>query len=386
MNKRFVFCALSLLFIVSPLSAKGLAIKQTTDSLSENACAIVRDYSAVFTQTDINNATFSVTKVITILNKQGEVYGHFYTYGDKFRELKSFSGIIKNVSGTVVKKIGKKDLTVSSLSEIQSSDDYSITYECKHPTYPYTVEYTYQEKWKNGILSYPAFFPTPGAMISVEKANYTIELPAGMDLRYNSNFNCAVKEETTGNKHVYTFSTGGIKAIDREPLAPSSREIYPRVLIGPSDFCYDSHCGNMSDWNNYGAWISELLKGRDILPNDFINKLKELTKEAKDDKEKTAILYKYLQDHSRYVNISLGIGGYQPFEAASVAKSGFGDCKGLTNLMKAMLKAVDIPSNYCIISMNEKDIFPDFPNFNQFNHVILLVPLKNDSIWLECTS
>lgn len=384
MSKYILLSVLS--FITSAVLATDYHVKQKPDNLSEEACAIVQDYSAVFIQTDLNNATFSVSKSITILNKQGEYYAHFSTYGDKFRELKNFSGVIKNASGIVIKKIGKKDLTTSSLSEHQSTDDYSIYYECKQPNYPYTVEYTYQEKWKNGILSYPAFAPMPGSMISVEKAMYTIELPTGMNLRYNSNFECGIKDETAGNKHIYTFTTEKLKAIDREPLAPPFREICPRVLIAPSDFCYDSYCGNMSDWKNYGTWVFNLLEGKDILPIDFVNNLKDITKEAKNDKERTEILYRYLQNNYRYVSIQLGIGGYQPIDATSVAKSNFGDCKGLTNLMKAMLKAIDIPSDYCVISMDERNLLPNFPNFNQANHVILLVPLQNDSIWLECTS
>lgn len=375
MNKYLLLGVL--LFIISTLSAQ-----QGPDK----TCAIVQDYSAVFTQTDLNNGTFNVTKVITILNKQGEYYAHFSTYGDKFRELKNFSGVIKNASGTVIKKIGKKDLTISSLSEHQSTDDYSIYYECKQPNYPYTVEYNYQEKWKNGILSYPPFAPIPGSMISVEKAKYVIELPTEMKLRYDSNFECSIKDEIAGNKHIYTFSTENLKAIDREPLAPVFREICPRVLIAPSDFCYDSYCGNMADWKSYGDWVYNLLEGKDNLSIDFTNKLEELTKDVKSDKEKTAILYKYLQNNYRYVSIQLGIGGYQPIDATTVVKNNFGDCKGLTNLMKAMLKAIGIPSNYCVISMDEPNLLPDFPNFNQANHVILLVPFQNDSIWLECTS
>ncbi len=385
MNIRYIFACV-LLFVLSQTQAYGQFVIQKVDSLRENACAIVDNYSAVFSQTDLNNATLSVSKVITILNEQGEEYGYFNETYDKFRELKDFSGVIKNMSGTVVKKIGKKDLISSSLSEHLSTDDYSMFYEHKNPTYPYTIEYTYQERWKNGILYYPPFIPINGSLLSLKQASYKIELPAGMNLRYHTNYSCNIKDETVGNKHVYSLSLENIKAIDREPYAPPFREIVPRVLLMPNDFCYDSTCGNLSNWENHGKWISSLLTGKDILPADFVIKIKDLTKDAKDDREKVAILYQYLQNNTRYVSIQLGIGGYQPIDATSVSKSGFGDCKGLTNLMMAMLKAVDIPSNYSIVSMRDKDILPDFPNFNQFDHVILLVPLKNDSIWLECTS
>lgn len=385
MNIRYIFACV-LLFILSQTQAYGQFVIQKVDSLRENACAIVDNYSAVFSQTDLNNATLSVSKVITILNEQGEEYGYFNETYDKFRELKDFSGIIKNMSGTVVKKIGKKDLISSSLSEHLSTDDYSMFYEYKNPTYPYTIEYTYQEKWKNGILYYPPFIPINGSLLSLKRASYKIELPTGMNLRYHTNYSCNIKDETVGNKHIYSLSLENIKAIDREPYAPPFREIVPRVLLMPNDFCYDSTCGNLSNWENHGKWISSLLTGKDILPADFVIKIKDLTKDAKNDREKVAILYQYLQNNTRYVSIQLGIGGYQPIDATSVSKSGFGDCKGLTNLMMAMLKAVDIPSNYSIVSMREKDILPDFPNFNQFDHVILLVPFKNDSIWLECTS
>lgn len=363
---------------------------QVPSALASNggkAVAVVNNFDAVFTQTDLNNATYKVTQSVTILDKQGEAYGYFYTYGDKFRELKNFSGVVKNVSGAVIRKVGKKDLTISSLSEQMASDAYSIVYECKSPTYPYTVEYTYEERWKNGILAYPPFTPVEGYMQSVSNANYTIELPADMSLRYNTNFDCRIKDEKIGDKHIYTFSVQDMGYIEKEPLSPLFREISPRVLIAPADFCYDSHCGNMSDWKSYGLWVNGLLKDRDILPPPVTEKIKDLVKGAKDDREKVEILYKYLQDNSRYVSIQLGIGGFQPMEASLVSKSNYGDCKGLSNLMKAYLNVIGIPSNYCEISMKKgKYLYGNFANISQTDHAILLVPLPNDSIWLECTS
>ncbi|MDH6307909.1 hypothetical protein M2451_000358 [Dysgonomonas sp. PFB1-18] len=368
------------------MQATGISISAIPDSLSENAFAVVDNYEAIFSQTDQNNATYKVSKTVTILSQQGEVYGHFFTYGDKFRELKDFSGIVKNAVGTVIRKIGKKDLKISSFSEHMATDNYSIVYECKVPAYPYTVEYTYTMRWKNGILAYPAFVPFDGYMQSVVKANYTLELPADKNLRHKSNFGVLISDEVVNNKHVYTFSANNLKAMEKEPLAPSYREICPRVLIGTSDFCYDSSCGNMEDWKSYGLWVNGLLTDRDVLPEPVISKIKDQVKDAKTEREKVEILYKYLQDNSRYVSIQLGIGGFQPIEASSVAKSGYGDCKGLSNLMKAYLNVVGIASNYCEISMKEKNLHKDFANVSQTDHAILLVPLRNDSIWLECTS
>jgi len=51
-----------------------------------------------------------------------------------------------------------------------------------------------------------------------------------------------------------------------------------------------------------------------------------------------------------------------------------------------MLEVVDIPSYYTVISTRNKRFFPDFASFGQSNHIILMVPLKNDTIFLECTS
>lgn len=378
------------IFFLCPLSkawAFDYGVENIPDSLKDGAVAVLRNYSAIYTQHDVNNATYAVSYAMTILNDKGNDFSQFFARKDKFMDLQRFEGILKSNAGKEIKKIKRKDLTESSISDQMATGDTKLFYTVSSPVYPYTIEYTYEIKFKNGIINYYPFSPIMGSGQSVEKAEYRIEVPLGTKLRFNSNFDCEKHDETTEKQNIYTFRSGAMKAIKSEPFAPSFSEYAPTVRIGVTDFCYDKVCGDYSTWESLGLWQNKLLDGRNTLPLDAIEKVKDITKDAKTDREKVAIIYKFLQDNSRYVSIQLGIGGFQPFSAESTYKNKFGDCKALSNLMLAMLKAIDIPSNYTEIYLGKrKSLKKDFSDPTQTNHVILRVPLPNDTIWVECTS
>ncbi|MGZ3927869.1 MAG: DUF3857 domain-containing protein, partial [Mucilaginibacter sp.] len=81
-------------------------------------------------------------------------------------------------------------------------------------------------------------------------------------------------------------------------------------------------------------------------------------------------------------------GGFRPFAAADVDKDGYGDCKALVNYTKALLKVAGIDSYYCVVYGDRQEklsMIDDFASI-QGNHIILCLPFKNDTTWLECTS
>ncbi|MEO6932585.1 MAG: transglutaminase domain-containing protein, partial [Chitinophagaceae bacterium] len=152
-------------------------------------------------------------------------------------------------------------------------------------------------------------------------------------------------------------------------------------------YAVQGYKGNMATWNDYGKFVYALKAGRDQLPENIKKTVHDLTDGLKDPYEKVNVLYNFLQKNSRYISVQLGIGGWQPYDATYVATKRYGDCKALVNYMYSLLKEAGIPSNYTLVKSGESNtgILVDFPS-QQFNHVILSVPMAKDTIWLECTS
>ena len=387
MKKPLVLLILLLsISYINSVNANGYPVASIPENLKKDAYAVIRESSRSFKQNDMQTGTYKVSYVITVLNEKGRTYADFSTHEDSFVELKSFSGEIINAAGKTIKKIAKKDLFTTALSSELASDGKLTFYECYAPAYPFTVKYEYEIKSKNGVLMYPAFVPVPGFYISVEKSDYTLQIPKDFNLRYKSkSFTSEPKKSIFNNDSIFQWTLSNFESLSYERFTPSG-ELFPVVYLSPSEFCVENHCGDMSTWENFGKWSQKLLTGRDKLPQKTIDKVKELTNGVSNNREKVKRIYEYLQSSTHYVSIQLGIGGWQPMTAESVAKTGFGDCKALSNYMRSMLKIVDIPSYYISIGVNKKRFFKDYPNFSQADHAILMVPMEKDSIWLECTS
>ena len=355
--------------------------------------AVLLNYHVEFIQNDNNKGAAKYKVEYLINNEKGKRFSDILISQDKFQELKSFSGEIlsskeiadpKSKKG---KKLSKSDLQTIAYSPHWNSDSKYSVYSYSPPSYPFVIKYEYEVSYKNGISFYPPFAPVRDFGIPVENTSYTITFPSSNKVRYKTfNHNTEPKITENNGQTTYKWEMTAIPSVEKEPFCPSLSQLAPAVIFAPTEFCMDGECGNMQTWETMGNWVASLLKDRDNLNDEQKNKVRELVKGIDSDKEKVKKLYEHLQANTRYVSIQLGIGGYQPIAATDVARTGYGDCKALSNYMKAMLNAVDIPSHYTVISTVYKKVYDNFPSFTQMNHVILCVPLQNDTLWLECTS
>jgi hypothetical protein len=185
---------------------------------------------------------------------------------------------------------------------------------------------------------------------------------------------------------IYTWQEDNLPVIKVNAYSMPFSYQSPKLLTATNEFEYGGFQGNMSSWKNYGDWYNKINANRNVLPALEINRIKELIKGIASDKEKVKKIYEYMQAKTRYVAISLGIGGLQPLEAKFVSENGYGDCKALSNYMQSLLEAAGIKSHYTLVKSGPfNNISPDFV-CDQFDHIILCVPLIKDTVWLECTN
>ncbi|MFC0771708.1 DUF3857 domain-containing protein [Terrimonas alba] len=365
------------------------AVSKIAPALLKNANAVLRFEEIRFEVISTKQTKFRNHYVITILNEKGDRWAGFSEYYDKHREVSSVEGILYDASGKQLKRIKKKDLMdLSGVSDGTLIDDNRVKqHNFYYKAYPYTIEYDIEIENKS-TLFFPMWSPQGGEGLSVENSSVSMISPADYNIRFKSfNYTGAPAVTQEKNNKVMTWSAKNMAAVINEPYSPLWHEMTTVVVFGPTDFQMEDYKGNMKNWQDFGKFVYSLKQGRDQLPDNVKQAVHGIADGIRNPREKIAKLYEYMQKNTRYISIQLGIGGWQPFDAKDVAAKAYGDCKALTNYMYSILKEVNIPSYYSLVRAGKyaNYITDDFPS-QQFNHVILCVPLQKDTVWLECTS
>ena len=177
----------------------------------------------------------------------------------------------------------------------------------------------------------------------------------------------ALKQTTYGT--TYTWHFENLPAQEREILvSPGQRS---RLLIS-----------TFPDWAGFEEWYARISKLTDEVTPEIAAKAKELTKDAKSDREKVLALYNYVT-RLRYVAVPLGVNSFRPHAAANVLQNEYGDCKDKANLFNTLLHSVGIEARLVLV-----------PRFSQaregipglsFNHAISRVTLAGETVWVDTT-
>ena len=351
--KNLLFPLTIVLFFTTIAVAQDLeyTVANIPAELKENANAVIRLDQKNIIISSRKSMIMTNKRIVTVLNENGLSYMGLYEYFSGRERVKSIEAQFYNAFGKEIKKVKRKDFKENSVSEGSIITDNKLLHYDYTPTeYPFTVVFSSETETSNTAFI-PRWYPVPGFFVSIEKANLNVKVAADLGFKYkefnipdNSNITKEVKADGV------TFTATNLTAYKKEDYAPAFNSYAPNVIMGLDYFHLEGVDGVATNWKDFGAWVySNLLKGTNEIPLETQNKIKALVGDEKDPLKKARIVYKYVQDKTRYISIQLGIGGWKPMLAKDVDRLGYGDCKALTNYTKALLEVVNVPSYYTII-------------------------------------
>lgn len=384
--KRFLFFLLlpTILFAQDEALTTSINIPE---KLLENANAVIRQMDVQVVIEDYDRVEVITERIVTVLNEKGDRAINAYEHYDDHSKIKSIEAVIYDKFGKRIERFRKSDFSdVSAVSDGTLYSDSRVMYlDYTARSYPYTVYFTSRVVNKNTAFL-PTWFPLENYFISTQNSSFTIDNQSGVELKTKEeNFEgySIVKEGTK-------YSVNNLEAIRSEAYSPSFKSYAPHLKSTLKKFKMAELDGVNENWEGFGKWMHDhLISEVDEIPDELKKEIQDLVKDLPTEKERAKAVYEFMQNRSRYISVQIGIGGWRPTEASEVHERAYGDCKGLTNYTKVLLKEAGIESNYAVIygGSEIQNIDKEFSS-TQGNHVILHIPKldEEENIWLECTS
>ena len=206
-----------------------------------------------------------------------------------------------------------------------------------------------------------------------------VDVPAGRSLKLKCKPGKDPKITEENGRRIYHWASSHLERDD-----PKDKE-KKKKKHRPDDDRPDVQLTTFETWEQIGRWYASMEKDRRLPSPEVRAKALELTKGLNGDLAKTEGLYDYVAKNFRYVSLSLGVGRYQPHSASDVLHNQYGDCKDKHTLLASLLEAEGLHANSVLINSSRK-LDPDVPSPSQFDHVITMLPMGSQEVWMDTTS
>ncbi|MGA9390205.1 MAG: DUF3857 domain-containing protein [Candidatus Sulfotelmatobacter sp.] len=215
-----------------------------------------------------------------------------------------------------------------------------------------------------------------------------VDVPADRPLKLKSKPGMDPKISEANGRRVYHWTRAHLEHEDdpkNKDNDKEKKEEEKKKRKHPEDERPDIQLTTFVSWEQIGLWYASLEKDRRAPSPEVRAKAEELTKGLDSDLDKVQTLYDYVARNFRYVSLSLGLGRYQPHSAGDVLHNQYGDCKDKHTLLASLLEAEGMHASSVLINSSRK-LDPDVPSPSQFDHVITMLPMGKDEVWMDTTS
>jgi len=209
---------------------------------------------------------------------------------------------------------------------------------------------------------------------------FDVDTPADRTVKLKSKSGMDPKITEQNGRRIYHWSNSHLEREDDKKEKDKKKKKKKGEDERP-----DIQLTTFGTWEEIGRWYASLEKDRRVPSMEVRGKAEALTKGLTSDLEKTEALYDFVAKNFRYVSLSLGLGRYQPHSATDVLHNQYGDCKDKHTLLESLLEAEGLHASSVLINSSRK-LDPDVPSPSQFDHVITLLPMGKDEVWMDTTS
>lgn len=172
-----------------------------------------------------------------------------------------------------------------------------------------------------------------------------------------------------------------------EKNTPSTAFYSPHLIALTKSYLHPKNGEKIELINNVRAlynWYKTLVSNVDNQRDSLTHIVSELTQNKNSD-EKIKSIYYWVQDNIKYIAFEDGIMGFQPEDAHSVFDKKYGDCKGMANLLKTMLKIAGFDARLSWLGTNHIPYSYEIPSLVVDNHMICSVIENDKIIYLDAT-
>ncbi len=358
---------------------QAAGVKPPTYDKEVPAVVLRKDQAIVVS--DDGRLTTTTTFAVRVLTREGRYYAHavelYLTNSGKIRELNAW--LIR--PNGFVKKYGK-DQTADRVSDPNDIyDEYRVKVIDASSDADAGVVFGYQAVSEERPLFNQDVWRFQNRLPTLT-SRYSLSLPSGWRA-HSVTFNHARVEPGVAGS-TYTWELHDLNPIKPEPASPEVSNLAPRIAVNyflPEGSSSGTGGKGFEDWVQVSRWLSQLHDPQAVPDESLGAKARELTANAKTELDRIKAIARFVQG-LQYISIDIGIGrgnGMRPHTATQVLAKAYGDCKDKANLMRSMLKTINITAYPVVIYSGDATwVREEWASPSQFNHCIIAVKVSDE--------